>query len=157
MKIIAAALAFASLAAPAWADCPEGMQVLFTCGIVERNAQVELCQGDGQIRYTYSADGAIELQFTGPGAGGVKSHVQGIHGNAYASAARRGDMYYAVFIDRDLMNFEGGSDLHSPNPAVVQVYASGDDFNDFKTDKPVARRVCYPPTIEVDDRNFGPG
>lgn len=156
MKTLAA-LAVLACDQPAWADCPDGMQMLFTCSIVERNATVELCQADGMIQYTYATDGEVELQFTGPGAGGVKSRVQGIHGDAFASAAKRGDMYYAVFIDRELMRFDGSHDLHSPNPAVVQVYASSDDFNDFRNDKHVARRVCYPPTIEVDDNNFGPG
>ena len=156
MKTLAA---LASLcAAPAFAECPDDMALLFGCSIVERNAQIEMCRGDGQIRYTYAVDGEPELQFTGPAWGGVKALVQGIHGAAYASAARTGDSFYAVWVDGAMMALDGeGQDLGSPNPAVLQVYGSEADFTAYRADAPIARRVCYPPSIQFDRSNFGPG
>lgn len=152
------ALVFVASASPSWADCPEGMHFLFGCDIIERGARVEMCSGDGKIQYRYSVDGMTELEFIGPAWGGLKNHVQGLHGHAYASAARQGDMFYAAFVDRDLMNFDAGrSGAGSPNPAVVQVYASEEAFVDPENDDPIARRVCYPPSIELDNNNFGPG
>lgn len=152
------AVAIITLATPLSAACPDGMEFLFGCEIVERGAQVEMCSGDGQTRYTYSVDGVPELEFTGPSWGGSKQQVNGIHGHAYASATRSGNMFYAAFVDGDLMNSgAAGAPVSSPNPAVVQVYASEKALVDFKSDEPIARRVCYPPTIELGDNNFGPG
>lgn len=153
--LAAAVMAFA---APLSAACPEGMEFLFACDIVERGARVEMCAGGGLTQYTYAVDGVPELEFVGPTWGGSKARVAGIHGHAYASATRSGNLFYAAFVDRDLMGIDaGGGSLNSPNPAVVQVYDSEEAFTDFEADAPIARRVCFPPTIELGDNNFGPG
>lgn len=153
-----AALFLAACVTSADARCPDGSQLMFRCAIIERNAEVELCNFGGEIRYTYQSNDEIELQFIGEAWGGLKRQVKGIHGTAFASAVRRGDMYYAIFVDSDMMEMDThGQSLGSPNPALLQVYASQKHFTDYENDEPIARRVCYPPSIQVDSSNFGPG
>lgn len=157
MKTLAT-LCVIACATSADARCPDGTQLMFRCAIIERNAEVELCRSGAAIRYTYLSDGEIEFQFNGEAWGGAKGHVTGIYGPAFASAVRNGNTYYAIFVDGDLMELEGREGaLGSPNPGLLQVYPSKDAFIDYDNDAPIARRVCYPPSIQVDSSNFGPG
>lgn len=153
-----AVLMLAGSAVPVLAECPADMHPMFGCSVIERGAMVRMCYGDGRIHYSYSVDGVTELEFTGSAWGVIKSHVKGIDGTAYASAVGHGNTYYAIFVDRDLMQLDlGDPPARSPNPAVVQVYESQDALVDYTNDRPIARRVCYPPTIDIDNHYFGPG
>lgn len=155
-----AALILALAAGPALADCAPPGELLFACEFPERKARVEICRlPGGALDYAYISPKGRELSFRADsGIGGVKDHVQGIHGPAYATALSNGGTVYAVFVDGALMNLDGeGQERNSPNPAVLQVYGSEQDFNEYKQDKPIQRRVCYPPSIRIDHENFGPG
>ncbi|MDK8874334.1 hypothetical protein [Paracoccus sp. SSJ] len=152
-------------AASAAADCGEDYLPLFYCEFPERNAAVQLCRHTGPsdmpgLRYTYWADGTAELEFaTDDWIGFVREPVQGIIGPGYGTAASNKGTYYGFLIDKNLMFFPQTTDqiAPSPTPAVLEVYASLKDLQDDASGKPIARRVCDPSTIEVDNDNFGPG
>ncbi|WP_284324731.1 hypothetical protein [Cypionkella aquatica] len=148
-------------AAPAWAECGETFSVLFSCAVPERDAVVELCRDDssGAVQYSYMTSAATELQFISPTAYGVvREQVQGITGPGYGMAASNGGTFYAIYVDRSLMFSEQAQEgARSSTPAVVQVYASEAALNDQTQDKYIARRVCYPPSIDIDSTAFGPG
>lgn len=153
------------LAGTAAADCGEDYALLFYCEFPERNAAVQLCRHSGAgdapgLRYTYWAEGTAELEFaTDEGIGFVREPVRGITGTGYGTAASNRGTYYGFLIDKNLMFFPEATDqvAPSPNPAVLEVYASLEELQDEANGKPIARRVCDPATIEVDHDNFGPG
>lgn len=160
MRIPLSAIPLCLCAAPVFAECYEDDAYLFACQFPEHNGGVTICSppGSDTLNYVYWADNRVELDFTATAWGGLKRHVKGINGTAMATALSNGGTVYAIFVE-EALNFEGrSSDLfHSPNPAVLQVYATEADYLDFETDRPIARRVCDPLSIEIDHTRFGPG
>lgn len=148
-------------ASPLWADCQDAFALLFRCAIPERDAVIELCRdgGSGALQYSYWTSEKTELQFVSATAYGVvRENVQGINGAAYGMAASNGGTFYAIYVDEALMFSERAPrGSRSSTPAVVQVYPSETALNDQAKDGFIARRVCYPPSIDIDNNAFGPG
>jgi hypothetical protein len=156
-------LCLATLASPAMATCSDGFDLLFACQFPERNAAVELCRRDGPgnavaLRYSYRTAGEVELEFeTTEYTGFVREGVRGLHGAGYGTAASNKGTWYGILVDASLMfpSSEDGA-APSPNPAVLEVYASQAKMQDDDA-APIARRVCDPDSIEMDHDRFGPG
>lgn len=162
VSCLALGLAFGLGLTPALAraDCAPGWKPLFSCDFPEHNARVQLCRNgaSGAVSYDYSADGRVELVFTDPTPrGGVKQRVRGITGGAAGMGFANGATVYAVFGAGALLWPSSDEGAQSPNPAVLQVYDSVAAFDAFEDDRPVQRRVCYPPSIALDSEWFGPG
>ncbi|WP_151718410.1 hypothetical protein [Gemmobacter serpentinus] len=163
MRVAAAGLTLclAMMAAPAMADCDEGFALLFACSFPERNAEVELCRRDGlgqtsALRYSYRTAGEAELEFeTSEWTSFFREQVRGINGLGYGTAASNKGTWYGILVDERLM-FRSSEGTPSPNPAVLEVYASEAQMQDDAA-APIARRVCDPNSIEMDHDRFGPG
>ncbi|PZO67027.1 MAG: hypothetical protein DI498_04585 [Paracoccus denitrificans] len=147
-------------AGPVTAGCHDPYLTLFSCDVPERNASIEFCQlmpehkdtGLKSNRYIYTRNGQVELTFeTDTTWFAMKRSLPGMQGDPIGAAMARDGAVYAFYIPH---NYEPPDNMQGQ----LLVYRSLDDFNVFDWDPatPIARRVCYPPSVVVETDLLGP-
>lgn len=155
-------LIFAAMLASgaAYADgyCNEPYDEFFACDIPERGARVEFCRvldraqitdQTPEYRYSYAENGVVQLSFdTANAMSTAASGIRGIWGDALTTGFDNAGTIYAAYIPVE---------ADYPSEAVVMVYPSMDDYIKGEEGTVLARRYCYPPSIDVNMEWFGPG